>query len=133
MKHLKQYEYWTTDTTSDLDVVYGDIPKISKEIKKLISYIKNNEYSLYAGNDYELTFPKCDGFITKIEYDGSILKIFAGDDNKLIMHHITSDERDYLNKYFDNLNMEHKISRNKNDRINDLTDQTKIDAKKYNV
>lgn len=137
MKHLKEYNNWVTNTTSpdNIEINYGDKPKISDTIKSIIDYIDNKEYTLFHSNDYELTFKNTPiNDLYRIVYDRYGLDIYINNEHKeKIHHHITDNEKKYLDEYFRKLELEDKLKKNKSDKILDITDPTRKIAKKYNI
>ena len=134
MKHIKEYNNWTTTATDNVDINYGDKPQLSEEVKSIINYIENNEYNFYHTNTYEISFNNVyDGEINRIEYSNIDRIEICIKNGKKFNHYITKEEKNYLDNFFKELDMKDKLNKNNNDTILKLTDPATKASKKYNL
>lgn len=156
MKHLKKYEMWTTNSTSNFSVNYGDKqPELSEIVIEIIKYIEDNYDNIsndILNNTTEFgvgfNFGRKDGKkynsikINKYKNNSYVDITYYDVHNQINGYSldITDYDYDYLHKYFLNLYKNFKKKNEEKDKEKHKLELKKIEdekikksADKYNL
>jgi len=145
MKHLKEFESWTTTASGNVDVNYGDKkPEYSDVVKFIVQYIEDefDRIKIITASYKAIEFADTNiNDISRIElqYKDNIPSILfcrrQAIGNKYDYMDISKDEYDFLiNFLFKTEIKRRKINQiSGKDEIIDIIDPTKRTAKKYNL
>ncbi len=145
MKFLKTYEYWTTNVTDNINVNYGDKgPEISNFVKNIIDYIEknfNSIKSMSSQSGYEINFIENNSKIKTISFgkttnQENVVQVKLPEEkNPYDSKYITDDEIVYMKNKFMIIQKKFRDSKTseREDKLSDIIDPLKVDAKKYNI
>ncbi len=153
MKHILEYNNWTTDTSDGVDVDYYDGPKISEIALNVEDYINSNfnhisDVSYHNNYGYEIEFNQ-EILIYSIKLFKSTMRDDM-EDYKLIIEYrrknistnskniiISKNDFEYIRKILHNTYIKYKKKKeDKSDDVKTILDELdpiKRSAKKYNI